>query len=1440
MRGKINKNQRTTSSSLAGVMKNKMIMVLSLIILLTLCSVSYVLAVDNLMALQGNVQENGLALQSGDLRVYIYDADTGGATVYDSTTDFNGNIVNGQFDVMLGSGSNELILEYGKYYYLDMAIEGQNLNFSGNDRQIFQSGVGNISNEDIDESAAIDPNKISEEWVDESGDSMFGDLNMTTGNDIILRDASIQAINADGTEKAILTTSSPGGSAVGTTIQAFGNAILSLLSYSGDIEIRSSNGGDILLQKTGGNVGIGSFAPTGPFDINNSQPRIHLMEIDTTDENFRIQVDSGDLGIGTIADSGAGYSEKLIIQQDGDVGIGTASPSAPLTVMDSGEELAIFNSTDNDGYIKAGYSASYAILGGDSGGGYIDSSIAPFRIEIANDEKLRILGSGNVGIGTTTPQNTLNVVGDLNVTGNTYLANINISGVQFNAGDVRADGIFYGNGSGLFDIPASGILEEWVDVAGDTMSGDLNMGTNDINGVGNLYANNINLSTGSSRLEIGITPASKQTFTSWLHEFGDTGGSGITQNIYYLTGYKYRRDGAGLHIELSNGKFDLRTASSGLNNSAATLTSKFLVENGGNVGIGTTSPEGILQLGDGTGTPELVIDSASASTGKITFRDNLGDDRGVIKYDHSSVPEGIKISAGGSSDFVTFTTDGNVGIGTTTPSAPLTVMDSGEELAIFNSTDNDGYIKAGYSASYAILGGDSGGAYLDASIGPFRIEVANDEKLRILNSGNVGIGDAMGTSSPAYIFHINDSTSPQLIVEDSTSGVQTRVYSNENEGMVGTRSDHPFKITAGNSVKMVIDDATGNVGIGTHTPQNTLNVIGDLNVTGATYLNDINISGVQFNAGDITAENIIATEDISVGGNLSILNSDVDRGAIFKATGDNNRIGEILMYNTNLSENTMQLFSITPTGTGYSSTNKAGINMYNTDILNDSTNYELFIVRAMGTNYAIYSSKGGTGSLRPIQLSAVAYNDPQLYLNTDGNVGIGTSTPQNKLNVIGDLNVTGATYLNDINISGVQFNAGDVRADGIFYGNGSGLTDIPADGILEEWVDTAGDSMSGDLNMTVGNDILITDAAIKSIADTGDEKAVLSVNSPGSTAVGTTLQSFGTSALQLISYSGTVDIRSSQGSDLLLQKDGGNVGIGTSNPTRPLEIVYDEDDTSPGSLNFPTILIHNENISEDVYAGIEFSSSDTAGGRRAGPTIMSIFTNKTTIGVDGELAFYVRDMTTGGGVKQAMYIEKSGDIGMGTASPTAPLTLLDADDELAIFTSSDADGYIKAGYSASYAILGGDSSGGYIDSSIAPFRIEVANDEKLKILGSGNVGIGDAMGTSNPAYQFHINDSTQPQLIVEDSTSGVEARILADNDRAYMGTKSNHDLRITTNNAAAMTIQADGDIGIGTNSPTQDLTIDGEVNITDTNTLYIGGGEIYWNDTSNQLVIKVS
>ena len=198
------------------------------------------------------------------------------------------------------------------------------------------------------------------------------------------------------------------------------------------------------LNFTGGNVGIGQSNPAGPLDVNgrasatsfkvsssftdltNNAPwyGIGLSNVTLSGQGSTAVQIGGYYGI-TFAESG---STRMVINR-GNVGIGTSDPQAPLEIQSSvasGTEgdLLRLNSVNGGGGNGAGIlftnngdinnlARIAGLDDGSWGGNLAFYAAAPTNASPGGTPtvKMTILGTGNVGIGTTTPGSTLDVNG---------------------------------------------------------------------------------------------------------------------------------------------------------------------------------------------------------------------------------------------------------------------------------------------------------------------------------------------------------------------------------------------------------------------------------------------------------------------------------------------------------------------------------------------------------------------------------------------------------------------------------------------------------------------------------------------------------------------------------------------------------------------------------------------------------------------------------------------------------------------------------------------------------------------------------------------------------------------------------------------------------------------------------------------------------------------
>jgi len=173
--------------------------------------------------------------------------------------------------------------------------------------------------------------------------------------------------------------------------------------------------------------------------------------------------------------------------------------------------------------------------------------------------------------------------------------------------------------------------------------------------------------------------------------------------------------------------------------------------------------------------------------------------------------------------------------------------------------------------------------------------------------------------------------------------------------------------------------------------------------------------------------------------------------------------------------------------------------------------------------------------------------------------------------------------------------------------------------------------------------------------------------------------------------------------------------------------------------------------------------------------------------------------------------EITGNVGIGTSSPIHKLDVNTSATEIGI-------ALITANGTKVYT---------YVSSDSGELRINNADGENpvtLKANGiswfnGGNVGIG----TTNPSSKLDINSAGANGLILNQDTTSADfsSRLFFKaNSSNYAIVNYNNKLSFTSNanpgvtsGSVKMTLDSSGKVGIGTNSPTQKLSVSGGVNI---------------------------
>ncbi|MFN7870577.1 MAG: hypothetical protein ACK5QQ_00050, partial [Cyanobacteriota bacterium] len=254
----------------------------------------------------------------------------------------------------------------------------------------------------------------------------------------------------------------------------------------------------------------------------------------------------------------------------------------------------------------------------------------------------------------------------------------------------------------------------------------------------------------------------------------------------------------------------------------------------GNIGIGSSVPQAKLNIRELTGTPATALkgtllldheDAGGASSIVFSSRVNRGSDYAFIEFRDKNPSindiEAALLTIGMQNDIndhIALMPSGNVGIGTTTPGAKLTV--SGANNA---SKDPESGITAG--GQLAIKGNAPQIDFIDIDHNDWSIHV-NSNKMYFIRqpwehsdlvldgAGKIGIG----TSEPQaklQIVHTNQEPNGGALILGPTDQSNLRLGYNQNYSWIQSHGNKPLSI---NSI-------SNRVGIGTDNPSGSLHVV---------------------------------------------------------------------------------------------------------------------------------------------------------------------------------------------------------------------------------------------------------------------------------------------------------------------------------------------------------------------------------------------------------------------------------------------------------------------------------------------------------------------------------------------------------------------------------------------------------------------------------------
>lgn len=404
------------------------------------------------------------------------------------------------------------------------------------------------------------------------------------------------------------------------------------------------------------------------------------------------------------------------------------------------------------------------------------------------------------------------------------------------------------------------------------------------------------------------------------------------------------------------------------------------------------------------------------------------------------------------------------------------------------------------------------------------------------------------------------------------------------------------------------------------------------------------------------------------------------------------------------------------------------------------------------------SLRAGASGTSPAGTNAPAFNSPSIaleasgdsYLNTGGNLGVGTSSPAQKLQLQVSQN-SGLSFPMLIRNAGAINSAG--TGSGIGFNNHNGDNGVKA-AIYNERVSDYG---LGKMHILMSNSSNLTPATL------ADARLTVLSN--------------------------------------------GNVGVGAINPTAKLEV--------NGNIKAPEGFFVNTAVTGSFYdsngAEAPYSRVDADGFHTNGLGDGQMY-------IEGRAIDANTYIVIGGGLAGGMSAE---DVGIGVA----PTEKLDVDGKIRMRTGA-TNGYVPVG----------DANG--VMTWTDPSTLTAANDNDWVVSGntiynanSGNVGVG----TSTPSEKLDVSGNLYAQrLLVKSNTVTTtsdlsftaNAHIETDNAMTFSMDSDNDEtaayIGFGTNSAARngsyselVRIMENGNVGIGTMSPTDKLEVSGSAFVTD-------------------------